>query len=49
MSAADLGASGSIYPDLDFVTISPIKDTYFHKEFIWYACRGIKPVKIEEL
>ncbi|OPY46586.1 MAG: hypothetical protein A4E42_00452 [Methanoregulaceae archaeon PtaU1.Bin222] len=47
MSAADLGAAGSIYPDIDFVTITPLKNTYSHREYIWYACRGIKPIKIE--
>ena len=45
MSAADLSASGANYPDLFFVTISPLQG--WGKDFIWYACRGVVPKMIE--
>jgi proteasome lid subunit RPN8/RPN11 len=44
MSAADVGAT-EIYKDLDFVTISLV-GSGFKKEYIWYACRGVTPIKV---
>lgn len=45
MSAGDLTYANH-YQDLVFVTISPLKDSW-NTEYIWYACRGVKPVKIK--
>lgn len=46
MSAADLCAAGGFYKDLYFVTISPLQPTYARK-YIWYACKGIVPERID--
>ena len=46
MSAADLSYA-EVCRDIPFVTISPTADYGWRKEFIWYACLGIKPVKIQ--
>jgi len=46
MSAADLSYA-EVRRDIPFVTISPTADYGWKKEFIWYACLGIKPVKIQ--
>ena len=45
MSAADLSASGSFYPNLKFITISPI--TKWNRKYLWYACEGVKPIELE--
>lgn len=47
MSVADLSASGSYYPDLFFVTISPLDDNHWQTKYVWYACKGIRPVEIK--
>jgi len=46
MSSADLSYA-QLCRDIPFVTISPTTDYGWKREFIWYACLGIKPVKIQ--
>lgn len=45
MSAADLSYA-DYNRDMIFVTITPI-DNLWNKKYIWYACKGIAPERIE--
>lgn len=47
MSAGDLSSSGSYYPNLVFMTISPTSEYGWKKKFMWYACKGVNPIEIQ--